>query len=46
MARATQTIKTNTRTTAKIKSSSTGDRMKCNICGGTGYQKKPASKKK
>lgn len=45
MARATQTVKT-TRTTAKIKSNSTGDRMKCNICGGTGYQKKPASKKK
>lgn len=45
MARATQTIKTNTRTTAKIKSSSTGDRIKCNVCGGSGYHKKPTRKK-
>ena len=46
---AKQTVKTTskkTTVTVKAKSSSNGDMMKCNVCGGTGYQKKPTKKKK
>lgn len=49
MAKATQTKTTTskkTTVTVKAKSSSNGDMMKCNVCGGTGWQKKPANKKK
>lgn len=46
---AKQTVKTsNKKTTVTIKaksSSSSGNTMKCNICGGTGMQKKPSKKK-
>lgn len=45
MAKATQTKK---KTTTKVtfKKSNSGDTMKCNICGGSGVQKKPGKKKK
>lgn len=45
MAKATQTKK---KTTTKItfNKKSGGDTMKCNICGGSGVQKKPAKKNK
>lgn len=47
MAKATQTKTTTTtkKTTVTIKPKSTGTTMKCNICGGTGIQKKPTKKK-
>lgn len=44
MAKATQTVKT---VTIKSKSTSpSGNKIKCNICHGTGYQTKPTKKKK
>lgn len=48
MAKATQTKTTKKKTTVTVKAKSTnsGDMMKCNVCGGTGWQKKPAKKKK
>lgn len=48
MAKATQTKTTSKKTTVTIKakgSSSSGNTMKCNVCGGTGVQKKPSKKK-
>lgn len=45
MAKATQTKTKKTTVTVKAKSSSSGGMMKCNVCGGTGYQKKPTKKK-
>lgn len=44
---AKQTVKTNSskKTTVTIKAKNGGSTMKCNVCGGTGVQKKPSKKK-
>lgn len=44
MARATQTITTATQKAKKRKTGSSPDTMPCNVCGGTGRQKKPSKK--
>lgn len=47
MAKATQTKKkTTTKVSFKKSGGSGGDTMKCNVCGGSGVQKKPSRKKK
>lgn len=46
MAKATQTKKKTTTKVSFKKSGSSGDTMKCNVCGGSGVQKKPNRKKK
>lgn len=45
MAKATQTKTKKTTVSIKPASSSNSNMMKCNVCGGTGYQKKPSKKK-
>lgn len=46
MARATQVTSATKKVSISIKPKAPAGTMRCNMCGGTGYQKKPTSRKK